>query len=79
MSFSSEKGIERVEVGGRGRGWRTERERAREMKKRGRKEERKYQKAVLGPTVSSIPSMWASHLAGNKELAMAFLFGSRQG
>lgn len=33
---------------------------------------------LLEPTVPSIASMWASHVGCNKEMTMAFLFGSAQ-
>lgn len=48
------------------------------MKEEEKQRERKYQNTILEPTISSIPSMWASYLACNKEMAMALLSGSRQ-
>lgn len=46
-----------------------------EMKKTGRN---KRENTILEPTVSSILSLWASHLGNNKEMTMAFLFDSVQ-
>lgn len=74
MSLSSDTERERESGSGRQREGEDSRKEG-EMKKRGRN---KRENTVLEPTVSSILSMWASHLGCNKEMTMLFLFDSMQ-